>query len=201
MLKAGRLIAGVAVAAALGASAAQAQTLGPNGAAGNDLITLNAYGGGFSPTSSLTPGADFRNSGTVGGAVTLWLHRNVGVRGNVLFARTDVSPGAPEPLANEAPNIWAYSGDLVLRLPLSAGNRRDTLFPYVVGGLGAKTYDFDRNGTETDFAGSFGGGLEYRFARWGIQAEVRDVVSKFDRFGADRVQHDFVWTGGITLSF
>ncbi|HSL70274.1 MAG TPA: hypothetical protein VK864_08515, partial [Longimicrobiales bacterium] len=83
------------------------------------------------------------------------------------------------------------------RLPLSAGQ----WFPYVVAGAGGKTYDFDLNDRETDFAGNFGGGIEYRFARWGIQAEVRDVVSKFERFGVNETQHDIAWTAGLTLSF
>lgn len=184
-----------------GATEAQAQAFGQERGVGNDIVTLNLYGGGFSPSSSLTPGSDFRNSGTAGGAATLWLHRNVGVRANLLYARTSASPGVPEALAGERPDIWAYGGDLVLRMPLPAGNGRDSWAPYLVGGLGGKTYDFDELGTETDFAGQFGAGIEYRLGRWGIQAEVRDLVSNFDRFGVDKTQHDIVWTGGLTFSF
>jgi hypothetical protein len=188
----------IAVAAVAGTEL-HAQVLGPRQGVG-EIVTVNAYGGGFSPTADLTTDGSFGNSGTVGGAVTLWLHGNVGIRGNVLFARTGVDGVAPEEVIGENPNVWAYSGDVLLRLPLAAANGRDVWFPYVVGGLGGKTYAFDA-GRETDFAGNFGGGLEYRFDRWGIQAEVRDIVTKFDRFGVDRVQHDLVWTAGITLSF
>lgn len=171
---------------------------------GNDLVSINAYGGGFSPTQTFQDRSEFDNSGTLGGAVTLWVHPFVGVRGNVLWSPTDVSFTDPaSPLAGEDPNAWAYSGDLVLRLPFEAG-AAGTLFPYIVGGLGGKTYDFETLSTETDFAGNFGAGLEYRpgaDGRWGIQAEVRDIVSSFDRLGVDRTQHDLVWTGGITLNF
>jgi len=65
----------------------------------------------------------------------------------------------------------------------------------------AKTYDFDRIDSETDFAGSFGGGIEYRLGRLGLQAEVRDFVSQFDQFGFDDTQHDVVYTGGVTLNY
>lgn len=185
---------------ALSATAAAAQADGPRGAAGNDIVTINLYGGGYAPTASLAPESEFDDSGTVGGAATVWVHRNVGLRANALFAKTDAPSGVPDPLGGESPNVWAYSGDLVLRLPLSVGGRA-TWFPYVVGGLGGKTYDFEDADTETDFAGNFGGGIEYRFNQVGLQAEVRDVVSSFERFGIDEVQHDVVWTAGITLSF
>jgi hypothetical protein len=201
MTKARRLFTTLAMVGALGAPAAEAQTFGPRQGAGNEILTLNLYGGGYSPTSSLTAGSDFRRSGTIGATATLWMHQYAGVRANGLFARTDASQGVPEALAGEQPSVWAYSGDLVLRLPVSTGNGRDTWFPYLVGGLGGKTYDFDNSSTQTDFAGNFGAGLEYRLGRWGIQAEVRDIVSTFERFGIDKAQHDIVWTGGITVSF
>ena len=68
---------------ALGATTAQAQIPGPRGAAGSDLLTIGAYGGGFSPAGDLTPSSSFRRSGAAGGTVTLWAHPNVGIRGNV----------------------------------------------------------------------------------------------------------------------
>jgi hypothetical protein len=168
MLNAGRLVTVLAILGALGATTAQAQAFGPRS---SDLFTVNVYGGGYSPTSSLAVGHEFENSGAVGGAVTIWVNQYMGVRGNVLYARTDISSGAPAPLAGEDPSVWAYSGDLILRHGHSSHGGGGTLFPYIVAGLGGKTYDFDRQGTETDFAGNFGAGVEYRFARWGVQAE------------------------------
>lgn len=202
MLKTRGILAAFVTAGTLAAAALHAQTPAPLGGAGNDIVTINAYGGGFSPATDLTTSnSRFRNSGTVGGTVTLWAHPNVGIRGNLLYARTDAGSGAPDALAGERPNVWAYSGDLVLRMPFAARNGRDTWFPYVVGGLGGKTYEFDTLDTETDFAGSFGAGLEYRFGPWGVHAEVRDIVTSFDRFGAEKTLHDVVWTAGIGWSF
>jgi hypothetical protein len=199
MLHAARALTLVVALGALSAGAAQAQVQ-PQGAAGSDILTLNVYGGGYAPTSAVALDTDFDDSGTVGAAATVWLHRYVGIRANALYAQTEAPIGAPAPLGGESPDVWAYSGDVVVRLPLSAGDG-PTWFPYLVGGLGGKTYDFELNDTETDFAGNFGGGIEYRFNRVGLQAEVRDIISSFERFGIDETQHDVVWTAGITMSF
>jgi hypothetical protein len=201
MLQALRVPAVLLTAGVLGTTTVQAQSAAPGGAAGSEILTIGAYGGGFSPAADLTSNSGFGNSGTGGGTLTLWVHPNVGVRGNVLFARTEIGSGAPEGLTGEKPNIWAYSGDLVLRLPFDVLNGRDSWFPYLAGGIGGKTYAFDNLNDETDFAGNFGAGVEYRLARWGVQAEVRDIVTSFERFGVNKTQHDVVWTAGITRSF
>lgn len=133
--------------------------------------------------------------------VGVWLHRYVGIRASVVWAQTDVSGPASADVTGVDPNVWAYSGDVVLRVPIDA--RSGWIVPYIVGGLGAKTYDFDGVDTETELAVSFGGGVEYRFpsSRWGVNLEARDYVSSFELYGIDETQHDLVWTGGITLSF
>ena len=153
---------------ALGATSAEAQDLAPRGAAGSDILTLNLYGGGYSPASSLSSGVDFRNSGTVGGSATVWVHPLIGVRANVLYARTEISAGAPEPLEGENPNIWSYSGDAVLRLPFAAANGRDTWFPYLVGGLGAKTYSV----MEANFSPFWGLAIVGGWALLGVAAPL-----------------------------
>ena len=165
-----------------------------------DIITLNVIGGGFSPVSDLGS-SQFDAAGTVGGTVGVWLHRYVGIRASVVWAQTDVSGPASADVTGVDPNVWAYSGDVVLRVPIDA--RSGWIVPYIVGGLGAKTYDFDGVDTETELAVSFGGGVEYRFpsSRWGVNLEARDYVSSFELYGIDETQHDLVWTGGITLSF
>ena len=167
---------------------------------GQDIITLNVIGGGFSPASDLG-GGQFDATGTLGGTVGVWLHRYVGIRAAVVWAQTDVSGPVSADVTGVDPNVWAYSGDVVVRALISA--QSGWIIPYVVGGLGAKTYDFKGVETETEFAGSFGAGVEYRFpsSRWGINLEARDYVSNFEFYGIDETQHDVVWTAGITLSF
>lgn len=185
---------------ALSAAPSWAQGRDRSGVAGRDLISFGVFGGGFSPAEDLMGGPEFDTSGAVGGTVTLWVQRYVGIRGNVLYAQTELQD-ANGSLAGEDPNVWAYGGELVLRLPAEGARAGDSWFPYVVGGLGAKTYDFDEADAETDFAGSFGGGIEYRYGRIGLQAEVRDFVSQFDQFGFDDTQHDVVYTAGLTLNY
>ncbi|MBI4539181.1 MAG: outer membrane beta-barrel protein [Gemmatimonadetes bacterium] len=186
------------------ATNASAQIIGSSAReqASREIVSILGYGGGFTPANELAGPAEFSTSGTVGGAVTVWFGPYVGIRGNGLYTQSDVD-GASSGLAlrGEEPNVWIYSGDVLLRLPLTAG-QSSWWYPYVVGGLGGKTYDFDRLDTETDFAGNFGGGIEFRVNRyWGIQAEARDFVSSFDRLGIDSTQHDVVYTGGISLTF
>jgi hypothetical protein len=170
-------------------------------APGQDIVSITAFGGGLFPTGDLGAG-EFDNSGTGGVTAGIWLGRYVGIRGNVLFARTDVNGGVPAQLVGSNPDVWLYSADLLLRYPIDVG--AGWLSPYAIGGLGGKTHDFSGRGTETDFAGNFGAGLEYRFgptSRWGIYSEVRDFVSRFERYGIRDTQHDVVWTGGVSLNF
>ena len=165
--------------------------------------SASTEGGHFS-ASSLAADTDFDDAGTIGGTVSFWFHENVGVRANTLWAPTDiVALQADNVLAGEDPNVWHDSGEVLLRLPLPAGDQM-TWFPYAVAGIGGKTYDFETLGTETDFTGNFGAGVELRFGdlgRWGIHTEVRDFISNFDRLGFDETLHDVVWTGGISLNF
>lgn len=195
----------VAVAAAFSAGDISAQqTLGGSGHAGADRLSIQGYGGGFFSASSLGGGNTFDDTGILGGNVTFWATRYVGVRGSLAWSPPDViTQTADNVLTGEDPNVWNYSGDVVLRLPLPA-TQEVSFFPYILGGLGGKTYDFETLSTETDFAGNFGLGVEARFGengRWGINTEVRDIVSSFDRFGADETLHDVIWTGGISLNF
>ncbi len=67
-------------------------------------------------------------------------------------------------------NKFTYDADLVLRYPLQAGSA--TLYPYVLGGVGAiSVHQLGADSTWSKFAGNFGAGLEYRFGRVGLRAE------------------------------
>ena len=73
--------------------------------------------------------------------------------------------------------------------------------PYVLGGAGGISVHQLGSDTWTKVGGNVGAGLEYRFGRWGVRAEGRDYVYKFDRYGFDRTQHEVAWQGGVTVSF
>ena len=189
-------------AGALPATEAPAQVFGSS-ELDHDLVSINVFAGGFTPSSDLSDGSEFDTSGSVGGAVTLWLWKYAGIRGNVLYGQPDVDAVSGASIEGEDPDVWLYNGDLMLRLLISAGDA-GWLCPYVLGGLGGKTYNFGQDDADvTKFAGNFGAGIEYRVgrsARWGIQAEVRDFISEFDAFGLEDTQHDVVYTAGLSLT-
>lgn len=165
--------------------------------------SVSVYAGGVSPTTHIGSG-EFDASAAVGATLGFWLNRYAGIRVNGLFARTNADGPVRSELGITNPNIWMYDGDIVLRAPMSS--TAGWLAPYVLGGLGGKTYDFrnaDMN-NQTFFAGNFGAGLEYRLprmSRLGLTIEVRDFVSKFNLGGFDKTQHDVVWTGGLRFTY
>lgn len=165
--------------------------------------TLSLYAGGMSPTTHVGTG-EFDPSATVGATLGFWVNRYAGIRVNGLFARTDADGPVRTELGINNPNIWMYDGDIVLRAPMSVA--AGWISPYILGGLGGKTYDFRTTSMDnkTYFAGNFGAGLEYRLprvSRLGLSLEVRDFVSKFDMGDFNSTQHDVVWTGGIRFNY
>ena len=70
----------------------------------------------------------------------------------------------------------------------------------VYAGTTLRVFD-TKAATWTKFGGNVGAGFEYRFGRWGVRAEGRDYVYKFDRYGFDKTQHEVAWQGGVTVSF
>jgi len=153
--------------------------------------------GGLSGAANLNPTgtANWRLGWVASLDATYWVHQNVGVRASGSWAQ-DSLDGAT--LGGRGKfNKFAYSGDLVLRYPNSS-----SVTPYAVAGAGAVSlHQLGSSSTFTKFAGDFGAGLEYRAGRWGIRAEGRDIVYKFDQFGFNRTQHDIAWQGGVTVAF
>lgn len=163
-------------------------------------VTVGGAFGGFSGAAK--PGdagtADWRLGwiGSVDG--TLWLHRNVGLRASAGWAQDSIRGATIVGRAKF--NKFTYDGGLVLRYPLQAAS--GTVTPYVLGGAGAiSVHQLGSDSTWTKFAGNFGAGLEYRFGRFGVRAEGRDYVYRFDRYGFDKTQHDIAWQGGVTVTF
>lgn len=165
--------------------------------------SFSLYAGGLSPSTHIGRGG-FDPSATVGATLGFWVNQYAGVRVNGLFARTRADAPVSTDLGIDNPNVWMYDGDIVLRVPMSV--EAGWLTPYILGGLGGKTYDFRTPGmgSQTYFTGNFGGGLEYMLpgmSRWGLNLEVRDFVSKFTMGDFDNTQHDVVWTGGIRFTY
>lgn len=165
-----------------------------------ERVTLTASFGGLSGAADLNDAgnADWR-LGWVGSIdATYWVHPLVGLRASGAWAQDSVRGAS---LAGRGKfNKFTYDANVVLRYAVGAGT--GTLVPYVLGGAGAiSVHQLGSDSTWTKFAGNFGAGLEYRFGRWGVRAEGRDYVYKFDRYGFDKTQHDIAWQGGVSVSF
>lgn len=186
---------------ALTADEARAQEDAP---AGGRTVSATIFGGGFLPAADLDDGAKFNDAGIIGGALTLWPTRHLGLRGNLIRTRTDVRipASSSSPLESQSPAIWLYGADLVLQPTLTSLGRWGWA-PYLFAGIGAKHYtlrDDDRENGYTSLAGDIGAGLEYRFnGHWGVQAEARHLISRFQRFDYRDRQQDWILTGGITV--
>src|SRR5437867_1566234 len=162
-------------------------------------ITIGGAFGGLSGAANLNDAgtADWRLGWAASLDATAWLSDYVGVRASGGWAQ-DSLRGASLTGRGKF-NKFTYDADIVLRYPLQAGT--GTFAPYLLGGVGAiGVHQLESDSTWSKFAGNFGAGLEYRFSRFGIRAEGRDYVYKFDRYGFDRTQHDIAWQGGVTVS-
>lgn len=158
-----------AAAALFLALAAPAQLSGQRvytGLPGQDVGSIALNLGAILPSTSLPDGSNF-NSGLAGGAaITIWPFRHLGMRGNLLYGQSGVSPGAGSRarVALEDPNVLLYSGELALRYPMESG--RFAWFPYLSAGVGGKTYRWahEFTGLKSNFNGAltYSGGVEVR---------------------------------------
>ncbi|HYX83101.1 MAG TPA: hypothetical protein VE714_11955 [Gemmatimonadales bacterium] len=165
-----------------------------------DRFSLAAAFGGLSGAANLDPTgtADFRLGWAGSLDASYWVLPRVGLRVSGTWAQDSLRGAAIGGRGKF--NKFAYDAGVVLRYPLAAG--AGTFTPYVLGGAGAiSVHQLGADSTWTKFAGNFGGGIEYRFSRFGVRAEGRDYVYKFDRYGYDKTQHDIAWQGGVTVSF
>jgi hypothetical protein len=187
---------GALVPAALGAQSSGREGIRP----AVDNVSVAAAFGGLSGAANLDAAGtvDWRLGWAAAVDVTKWLHRFVGVRASGGWAQDSVRGATLVPRGKF--NKFTYDADVVLRYPARAGT--GTISPYLLGGAGAiSVHQLGSDSTWTKFAGNFGAGLEYRHGHWGVRAEGRDYVYKFDRYGFDKTQHDIAWQGGITVSF
>jgi hypothetical protein len=164
-----------AVVGWLGASQAYAQEIAPG--AGTLEITVIPGGGTFFTEAEESDGPSFGNY-DIGAGVTVNFNRYVGVEGEVSGALGISQELQFDGLSAEqkTPHLLNYSGNLVV----SAPNRRNSLVPYVTGGVGGLSL-FERAGlgigdTTTFFTGNVGGGLKWYAGRWGLRGDYRFVA-------------------------
>ena len=164
-----------------------------------DRYTIAGSFGGVSRPDRLNPsGAPDWQRGWAGSIdAAYWFSRHVGVRVGTTLAQ-DRARSAP--VDGQTFNKLAYDADVVVRTFRRAG--QGAVIPYVVGGAGGLTIHPIGSGSSwTTAAGNLGAGVEYRLGRWGVRAEARDFLYRFNRYGYDHTQNQVALQGGVTLSF
>jgi hypothetical protein len=164
-----------AVVGWLGAGHAYAQEIAPG--AGTLEVTVIPGGGTFFTEAEDTDGPSFGNY-DIGAGVTVNFNRYVGVEGEVSGALgiSQELQFASLTAEQKTPHLLNYSGNLVI----SAPNSRNSLVPYVTGGIGGLSL-FERAGlgvsdTTTFFTGNVGAGLKWYGGRWGLRGDYRFVA-------------------------
>jgi hypothetical protein len=186
------------VFAALALAVAVIQPLG----AQEKAVGFAVRGGGFNAVTNLNEAgtADFKQPGySIGGAVTVDLHRCVGVRGDFTYARNELRLNDVD-TGSELDRFF-YDAGLQLQYPTESG-----WMPYAFVGAGAVTLrpvggsDED----ETKPAGTVGLGLSYTFpgTSLGIVAEGKGWLYELSELNGplttfERTQFEVTWSAGL----
>jgi opacity protein-like surface antigen len=159
-------------------------------------LTLGADVGGSSASSDLAGTAGWKSGWSAGANLTYKLGARLGVRADANFSQNDLSGGVAVP-GEQRFNKIAYMGDAVWQFAALRGTR---LAPYALAGVGAvRVHDKGSDSSFTQFAGNFGLGVGYRLGKVGLRAEGRDLLYKFNHFGYNRSQTDFIYQAGLTV--
>jgi len=188
---------GAALSLALAPVSLSSQALASFGA---QRVTIAGSFGGLSGISDLNASgtAEWRLGWVASVDATYWLQPYVGLRASGAWAQDSLHGVSLS--GRGLFNKFTYDGDVVVRYPFAVGV--GSLVPYFLGGAGGiSLHQLDSDSTWMQFAGNFGGGLEYRTGQVGVRLEARNFVYKYDRNGFDRTQYDIAWQGGLTFSF
>jgi opacity protein-like surface antigen len=141
-------------------------------------------------------GLEINDAFTLGGRAAVRFGDRFGVGATVLYSPATVTAatGAETDLG-----LWSYGVDASYHALTSGAVVR----PFVVGGVGAKTYDFEGMDTRTDFMWNVGAGVDVALHPMAtLRLEARDYMSMFDSGIAsvdDKIQHDLALTAGISF--
>ena len=175
------------------------------GVALGPTLEVTPFAGATLFTSDLIGDTSLDGGAAVGGHLGLRLSPRIGIEGTFSYAPTDFEgtagffDGADGFFDGGDTNVFMYGGGLNFYAP-TYSSRID---PFFSAGAGAKTYDFETGGSETDFMGYFGPGVVIGLnPALGLRLEARDYISKFDSgvAGSDSEwQHDVLITAGLSL--
>jgi opacity protein-like surface antigen len=151
---------------------------------------------GLGGTTTLT-GVEFDDAVAFGGRAGLRIADRFGVGASLLYAPLTYSTSTT---SDQDGGLYAYGVDFSYH----AVDLSERLAPFVVAGVGAKSYDFEDADLKTDFMWSAGAGLDVALTRTvGLRLEARDYMSLFDPMidGLDeKLQHDIVLSAGLSFN-
>jgi hypothetical protein len=156
---------------------------------------LGANVGGSSSGSDLQSTTDWKTGFAAGANLAYRLEPKFAVRADAGYAQNDLATTGTTPTTTTFDKtslmgnaVWDFKG------------REAKLSPYVLGDLGAvKVKDKTLSESFSQFGGDVGLGADYNLGRVGLRAEGRDLIYKFDHFGYNKTQNDFLWQGGLTI--
>lgn len=164
---------------------------------GPDPYQVSVLAGALRGAGELESDTEFESGPAYGAAFTYWAEPWLGVRARALRADPGLSTGDFVLTRVGAPDVWLLGADFVLRRPFL--NRGRTIAPYLAVGGGAKRYGFDDPYHAP--AVQLGGGVEVSVAGFGVFGEATHVLSEFNRLGFQEGNADWVFAGGLSLSF
>ena len=180
-------------------------------------LEVSVFGSGNHPLTRLNnvPNLGFKNGFGGGLGLTYILEKNIAVRGDFSFVKSDVNVPStscsPQPTCVIGPlgnggalNSLSWShfvagGDFVLRLPLSAA------VPYFTTGAGIVRFKESGGRTATRMAGRFGAGIQVPMGdKLGgfiqTNASVFDFDQRFFEYFT-KVQVDMLISAGVSIRF
>jgi hypothetical protein len=141
-------------------------------------------------------GQELDHSVVFGGRAALRFADWFGVGATVLYSPTTAtgSSGAATDVG-----IWSYGLDASYHLATPS----PLVQPFLIGGLGAKTYDFDGMDALTHFMWNVGAGVDVALhPRAALRLEARDYMSLFDPEVTgvdDEIQHNLALSAGLSF--
>jgi opacity protein-like surface antigen len=166
-------------------------------------VGLSIRGGGFNGLSNLNDAgtADFKKTGyNVGGAVSVDLHKYVGLRGDVTFARNELQLN--DVATGSELNRFFYDAAIQLQYPSASGFQ-----PYVFVGAGAVTLHpvGTTDSDKTKAAGTTGLGVNYTIpgSNLGFVVEGKGWLYEISELtgnlsSIDKTQFDVTWSAGLS---
>jgi hypothetical protein len=142
-------------------------------------------------------GAEIEDALAVGGRIGLRHGQHFGFGATVLYSPTTLTEASG---AETDLGVWVYGVDVTYFAPSPSPIAQ----PFVLAGIGGKTYDLEGVDAATDLMWNVGAGLDLQFhPRAALRLEARDYMSLFDpEVGTvdEELQHDLGLTAGFRFT-